>query len=359
MLPQIIGYVASALVLATFWMKVPVRLRQVGIASNIAFITYGVADHLVPIAILHSILLPINVWRLLQLKEIARKIQRALNTDLSMDWLRPMMQRRVLQPGQYLFHKGDAQTEVYYIAEGTLSLGGVGITVGPGQLLGEMAIFSPSMKRTLSARCDTVVEVLSMASNDLLRLYYENPDFGAYLVRLITRRLLQDGQVLEEIIAKRAAELERLRAIAKVDEITALGDHRALRARLEAEWSRATRVPAPVSAIVVQLDEEGVADEQLVEVAVALSCCVMRASDFLSRDGSSFIAILPHTDAVAAAAKAREVHSTVGLLSFRPRVGVGVATALPDRSVDPFTLIERATLARLADEAAHQALAEA
>lgn len=341
------GYLAAALVLATFWMKVPVRLRQVGIASNLAFIAYGVAGHLVPIAVLHAILLPINTLRLVELKKIAGRIQHALDTDLSMDWLRPLMHPRSLQPGEFLFRKGDEQTDIYYVAGGTLQLVEIGVTVGPGQLLGEMAIFSPSMKRTLSARSETAVEVLSMASSDFLRLYYENPDFGVYLVRLITKRLLQDGQVLESIIAQRAAELERLRAIAKIDEITALGDRRALEARLQAEWSRATRMPGPVSAIVVRLEEEAVADSHLVEIGAALSWCVTRASDFLSRDGPSFVAILPHTDATAADAIAREIQKTIEALDFRPRFAVGVATALPDRSVDPLTLVERASTTRL------------
>jgi len=329
-------------------MKVPVRLRQVGIASNLAFIAYGVAGHLVPITVLHLILLPINVLRLVELRAISHRIRQALQTDLSMDWLRPMMHRRALQPGDFLFHKGDEQTDIYYVADGTLQLVEIGVAVGPGQLLGEMAIFSPSMKRTLSARCETPVEVLSMPSTDFLRLYYENPDFGVYLVRLITRRLLQDGQVLELIITERAAELERLRSIAKVDEITALGDGRALEARLRAEWSRATRAPAPISAIVVQLADEAVADEHLVEIGVALSWCVTRASDFLSRDGPTFVAILPHTDAIAADAIAGEIQSTLGELAFRPRFTVGVATTLPDRSLDPSSLIERASMMQAA-----------
>jgi CRP/FNR family transcriptional regulator, cyclic AMP receptor protein len=348
---QLIGYVAAALVLATFWMKVPVRLRQVGIASNVAFIVYGIAGHLVPIAVLHAILLPINLFRLAELKKIARRIQHALETDLSMDWLRPMMRSRSLQPGDFLFRKGDEQTDIYYVAAGTLRLEEIGLTVGPGQLLGEMAVFSPSMKRTLSARCETPVDVLSMPSSDFLRLYYENPDFGVYLVRLITKRLLQDGQVLEAIIAQRAAELESLRSIAKVDEITALGDRRALEARLQAEWSRADRTPGPVSVLVVRLEEESVADAHLVEISVALSWCVTRASDFLSRDGASFVAVLPHTEASAADTIGREVREAVGALAFRPRFTVGVATALPDRSIDPLTLVERASGSARAAEA--------
>ena len=60
-----IGYVASALVLATFGMKDMVNLRIVAICSNIAFISYGIALNLLPILILHVMLLPLNGWRLI------------------------------------------------------------------------------------------------------------------------------------------------------------------------------------------------------------------------------------------------------------------------------------------------------
>jgi CRP/FNR family transcriptional regulator, cyclic AMP receptor protein len=39
-----VGYLASALVFATFWMKAAVPLRQVAIASNVVFFSYGVMD---------------------------------------------------------------------------------------------------------------------------------------------------------------------------------------------------------------------------------------------------------------------------------------------------------------------------
>ena len=64
---DIIGYIASALVLATFSMKSMRTLRSTAIASNVAFISYAVAADMRPILILHSILLPVNVVRLVQI----------------------------------------------------------------------------------------------------------------------------------------------------------------------------------------------------------------------------------------------------------------------------------------------------
>jgi len=61
------GYVASALVLATFAMQSMRPLRITAIASNIAFIIYATTANLHPILILHGLLLPLNVFRLLQM----------------------------------------------------------------------------------------------------------------------------------------------------------------------------------------------------------------------------------------------------------------------------------------------------
>ena len=61
---ELIGYVASALVLATFCMRDMATLRCVAIVSNLAFIVYGAMAGLGPVLLLHLLLLPINVLRL-------------------------------------------------------------------------------------------------------------------------------------------------------------------------------------------------------------------------------------------------------------------------------------------------------
>jgi hypothetical protein len=70
---EVSGYVASALVLLTFCMMSMRPLRLVAIASNVAFIAYGIMAHLHPVLLLHSILLPVNTIRLLQV-ELARGV---------------------------------------------------------------------------------------------------------------------------------------------------------------------------------------------------------------------------------------------------------------------------------------------
>ncbi len=65
------GVEASALpylVLATFCMRSMNALRWVAIASNVAFIAYGYLGHLAPVLLLHALLLPVNIYRLTQLR---------------------------------------------------------------------------------------------------------------------------------------------------------------------------------------------------------------------------------------------------------------------------------------------------
>jgi hypothetical protein len=62
---DVIGFLASGLVLATFAMKDMRFLRWTAILSNLAFIAYGLQAALMPVLVLHVLLLPLNVCRLL------------------------------------------------------------------------------------------------------------------------------------------------------------------------------------------------------------------------------------------------------------------------------------------------------
>jgi hypothetical protein len=66
-----VGYLAAFTVLATFCMNTIVPLRGLAIVSNILFIVYGIAGHLYPVFVLHAVLLPINVLKIVQLRHPA------------------------------------------------------------------------------------------------------------------------------------------------------------------------------------------------------------------------------------------------------------------------------------------------
>ncbi len=61
---DLLGYIASCAVLATFLMRGMVPLRLVAIISNVLFLAFGYMQHIYPVFFLHMALLPINAWRL-------------------------------------------------------------------------------------------------------------------------------------------------------------------------------------------------------------------------------------------------------------------------------------------------------
>ena len=70
------GFLASGLVVIAFCMKDIVALRVVALASNVAFLIYGIGLHLLPVWLLHAALLPINALHLCQVVGCLRVAQR-------------------------------------------------------------------------------------------------------------------------------------------------------------------------------------------------------------------------------------------------------------------------------------------
>jgi hypothetical protein len=71
--PEVVGYIASGLVLLTFATTEMRLLRIIAILSNAAFISYGALDGIMPVLVLHTILLPLNVFRLGQIEIATRR----------------------------------------------------------------------------------------------------------------------------------------------------------------------------------------------------------------------------------------------------------------------------------------------
>lgn len=78
---DLVGYAASASVLATFCMSTMVPLRAVAIFSNILFATFGALAHVYPVLVLHLILFPVNGVRLAQALFRAHQADRRRNSS--------------------------------------------------------------------------------------------------------------------------------------------------------------------------------------------------------------------------------------------------------------------------------------
>ena len=189
---ELSGYVASLLVFVAFYMKTMIPLRIVAIMSNVAFITYGFGGHLYPVLILHAVLLPLNCIRLRQMQALVSKVYEAAHTELSTESLVPFMSRKRMKRGDILFQKGDLAKEMYLALSGSIRLAGVGVSLGPGSVIGEVGIFSPHGQRMDTAVCEADGELGVIPEEKVLELYYQNPTFGFYLVKLVTHRLLEN-----------------------------------------------------------------------------------------------------------------------------------------------------------------------
>lgn len=199
-----LGYLAALLVLATFSMQTMLPLRVTGIVSNCVFIAYGYFTQAWPVVALHLILLPLNALRLYQMMQLVRKVQEASHGDLSMEWLKPHMTNRGYRAGQIVFRKGDVAEQMFYTLTGRFRLVEIGSEINPGQVIGELGFLAPENRRTQTFECIEEGELLTISYSDLRQLYFQNPKFGFYFLRLTSERLFRDIRRLEAAQAQSA-----------------------------------------------------------------------------------------------------------------------------------------------------------
>jgi hypothetical protein len=196
---------------ATLMVRTIVPLRIIGIISNLFFITYGALAGAVPTFLLYLLSLPINVIRLRQMLNLVKKARISAQGDLSMDWLRPFMSPRKYRKGEVLFKKGDVAKEMFLTVTGKFLVAEIGVELPPGRMMGELGFVAPENRRTQTVRCIEDGDVLTITYEKLLELYFQNPEFGYYFLRLTSERLLQNISRLEAIIAADTAAASQAR----------------------------------------------------------------------------------------------------------------------------------------------------
>lgn len=189
-----LGFIGVTLSLLSCSMRNMQALRQVSMVCNVVFIAYGLLEAQIPTILLNSILLPLNGWRLFQIKRLVRDIENASHDSPVAEWLLPHMTARSYAAGAVLFNKGDPADDIYYIQEGEVILEGLDKVLGPGELFGEFGIFSTAGQRTLGVRCKTDCKLYTMNREAVYKLYYQQPKLGFHLMSLIVNRLTANEQ---------------------------------------------------------------------------------------------------------------------------------------------------------------------
>jgi hypothetical protein len=204
---NMLALVGAAFYVATLMVRTIVPLRIIGIISIVFFIAYGALAGAVATFLLYLLSLPINVIRLRQMLALVKKARLSAQGDLSMDWLRPFMTPRKYKKGDVLFEKGDVAKEMFYTVSGKFLVKEIGIELPPGRVMGELGFIDPNNRRTGTVESLENGEVLTITYDRLLELYFQNPEFGYYFLRLTAERLMQNIARLETTLSENKTKL--------------------------------------------------------------------------------------------------------------------------------------------------------
>jgi len=204
------GLFGGIFFVSALYMKTMARLRVANIVSNFFFLLYGFLAPAFPTFVMYVALLPINFFRLYQLRELIGRVKSAAQGDLNIDWLKPFMKRRKYKKGTVLFRKGDQALEMFYTVSGKYLVSEIGVELPAGRLFGELGVLTPDSRRTQSVECIEDGEVLTVTYDKVLELYFQDPDFGFYFLKLTSDRLLQNIKRLEDTVEKQKKQLTEL-----------------------------------------------------------------------------------------------------------------------------------------------------
>jgi hypothetical protein len=202
----------AAFFVATLLMRTMVPLRVANMISCLFFMGFGALASDIRTLLLYLLLLPINCIRLYQMLHLVKKARNAVQGDMSMEWLKPFMTARKYRQGDRLFKKGDAANEMFLTVTGKFLVTEFGIELPPGRLMGELGFLTPNNRRTATVECTEDGQVLTIAYDRLLEIYFQNPQFGYYFLVLTSQRLLENIVRLEGIIEQNKIQPRLARA---------------------------------------------------------------------------------------------------------------------------------------------------
>lgn len=194
---EAIGYLAAAANAYAYVSNTMIPLRIAAIVANALFACYFLMKGVYPLFAFNALLLPLNVWRLLQMKRLIAAVRAASHGEFHPDWLRPYMRPKKIAEGVTLYRKDDTAEAAFVIVKGNIHLPEKDVTLGPGAMFGEIGLFADDNRRTASAVAASDVELLALRYSDLMQLATQNPQFGFYLMRLMVRRMQHNVQLAE------------------------------------------------------------------------------------------------------------------------------------------------------------------
>ena len=186
------GFIGGGLTLASYAMKSMMPLRVVALSASVFFLAYGSIEGALPTIVLSLAMILINGKKAWEIRTLVRAIEQAKSDTPIAEWLLPHMTSRQAKAGQTLWKKGDMATEMIYLESGTLRLVEHDEQLAPGSLIGEIGLFAPDNRRTLTVECATDCMLYSLTKEGMAQLYFQNPKLGYHIMRLIVARMARD-----------------------------------------------------------------------------------------------------------------------------------------------------------------------
>ena len=196
---------ASVFLVATTTMRTMIPLRLFSILTNLVLIATAIPVHNYPTIVLQVVVLGLNSYRLHQMLQLVRDVKRSVSSNLSMDWLKPFLTERKCRAGEVLFYKDEKADSMFYIVSGHYRLVESGIELAVGAIVGEFGMLSPSNVRTQTLECIADGLILSVTYDQVEQLYVQNPAFGFYFLKLVTARLFENIDRLEQRLAQQTS----------------------------------------------------------------------------------------------------------------------------------------------------------
>ena len=191
---ELVGWLASALTVATYAMNTMIPLRILAIASSVCFAIYAAVLQLWPLLAMELMLLPINVYRFWQILSLRGKLTNrdpSAKPDFSV--IRTYGKSRSIKAGTVVFRRGDPVDRLYYLDRGRVLIEEVDVEISARDIFGEIAFFTDAAERTATARCLEDTMVYELDEKRFMRLQFEDPSFGMSVMRTITRRLIENA----------------------------------------------------------------------------------------------------------------------------------------------------------------------
>ena len=201
---EIFGISAALASLYAAHSKTMIPLRWAAIAANALAMVYSALHGTWPTFALNAILLPTNAWRLYAMLRLIGDIDRALKSEMNVDWLLPYSRPKQFKPGDVLMTRGDYATAAYYVVSGEVEIVERGEIFGGGTLMGEIGLFTPDGRRTATVRCRTEVQAAVLDYDRMKELYFQNPQFGFHLLQMIVARLQANRELALSVTPARS-----------------------------------------------------------------------------------------------------------------------------------------------------------